>query len=102
MKRIGVMLAVVLLLMLGLNSHLVAKHDSPPSNATVLRCSLTGSTYTVTAISESSGAPPVALSSSCGQALADLTNAGFGLTNTQLEQSTMSLVYTLIGSSDSN
>jgi hypothetical protein len=110
MKRIVAVLAPVLLVMLALNLHMAAGHDAkqdshnspPPSRAVILRCSLNGSIYVVTATSVSTDAPSVAVSSSCGQALADLRNAGFGINDSQLEQSTMSLVYTLTSSSESN
>lgn len=99
MKRIGAILAPVLLLMLALNLNLRAKHDSPPpSSVVILRCTLSGTSYIVTATSPSTGAPAIA-SSSCGQALADLINAGFEINDTQVELATSSLIYTLINNS---
>jgi hypothetical protein len=102
MKRIGAMLVSIFLLMLAPNLQSEAKKSPPLPSAGVVRCSLSGSTYIVTAASLSTGAPSIPVSSSCGQALADLTNAGFEINNTQFEQSSLSLVYTLINSPDSD
>jgi hypothetical protein len=101
MKRIGAMLLSVFVLLFALNvpGRGDKKEGPPPAAAGILRCSLSGAAYVVTAASFSSGSPSVAIGSVCGQTLADLTKAGFGLSNTQIEQNTQSLVYTLINAS---
>jgi hypothetical protein len=62
-----------------------------------LRCSVNGSAlYTVTAFSGVTGTPSVTIGEGCAQALTDHLNAGFAIDSTQVEQSSGSLIYTLV------
>jgi hypothetical protein len=94
MKKIGLML-VAMLFVSGVST-LANKHDNPQVSVVILRCSLNGPTYMVTAVAGVAGTPTVTVGEGCAQALADHLNAGFAIDSTQVEQSSTSLIYTLV------
>jgi hypothetical protein len=100
MKRIAPMIAAMLVVPL---STVVGKNDKAQASAVVLRCTLNGSTYTLTAASGVTGTPSVTVGTEgCAQALSDHLNAGFAIDSTQIEPGSGSLIYTLVNNSNSD
>jgi len=76
---------------------LVEPARSAESSIVILRCSISGTEFNVTAASESPNARDADIGNSCAREMERYLRANFSLRNTQGAQNGSSLTYTLIG-----